>query len=96
MRDVQGNSAGSASSILAAAVCQGQCSVLTVWCCTVFTVVTLWAWNQVFQQLQWAKVSAQYSLCDVVVFTVVTVGVESSVSAAAVCHYELSLLLCGC
>ena len=49
-----------------------------------------------FRQLQWAKVSAQYSLCDVVVFTVVTVGVESSVSAAAVCHYELSLLLCGC
>ena len=32
-------------------------------------MVTSWAQNQVFQQLQWAKVSAQYSLCDVVLFS---------------------------
>ena len=81
-----GHFVGMESSVSAAAVGQGQCSVLTVWCCTVFTVVTLWAWSQVFRQLQCVIMSCHCCFA----------GAESCVSVVALCHGKLSLSLCPC
>ena len=81
-----GHFMGTESSVSAEAVGQGQFSVLTVWCCTVFIVVTLWVWNQASWQLQCVIMSCHWHCCFV--------GAEFCVSVVALCHGKLSLSLC--